>query len=81
MRLGMTECKKKGLDSSFMLISWILWKQRNDRVFSRLSAKTAGHLTYKILDQAQLLMDAGAKHMVSLGWPAAVVGEIGRAHV
>lgn len=77
MRLGMTKCKKRGLDSSFMLISWTIWKERNDRVFSRSSAKTVAQLTNVILHQAQLWMEAGTKHMIVLGWPAVVVGARG----
>lgn len=71
-RLGMNKPKKKGLDSTFMLISWKLWKERNDRVFSINQTKTVAQLIYGILEEAQLWIEAGAKHMVSLGWTAAV---------
>nr|TKW41924.1 hypothetical protein SEVIR_1G349650v2 [Setaria viridis] len=71
MRLGFNRHKRKGLDSSFMLISWTIWRERNDRVFGRLTAQSTAQITMAITQQAQLWIETGATMMSVLGWPAA----------
>nr|TKW25123.1 hypothetical protein SEVIR_3G095200v2 [Setaria viridis] len=33
MRHGLNATQKKGIDSSIMLISWMIWRERNNRMF------------------------------------------------
>lgn len=70
LRDGMDPMKKRGLDSAFMLISWIVWKERNSRVFSREQPRQYGQIAMEIQQQAQLWCSAGAKYLALLGWPA-----------
>nr|TKW23402.1 hypothetical protein SEVIR_4G289700v2 [Setaria viridis] len=53
-RKSIRVAKRKGLDSAFMLVSWKLWKERNDRVFVRSSPKNAVQLLAEITQEGQL---------------------------
>lgn len=67
-RVGFNATKRKGLDSAFMLISWKLWKERND-VFNRSSAKNVATLVQEISTEGELWCATGAKHLAAIGWP------------
>nr|TKV90489.1 hypothetical protein SEVIR_9G032200v2 [Setaria viridis] len=54
LRSGFNKHKRKGLDSSFMLISLSIWRERNDRVFGRSAPRSAAQIATAIIRQAQL---------------------------
>lgn len=59
--------KHKAIDSTIMLVSLRIWKLRNDYVFNSTTITTheAFHL---LLEDANLWIQAGASHLVTLGW-------------
>ncbi|TKV95999.1 hypothetical protein SEVIR_9G400800v4 [Setaria viridis] len=61
----------RGLDSTFMLVSWKIWKERNDRVFARVMDKTPAQLTGAITEEALLWCAAGVRCLAALGWHGA----------
>nr|TKW18287.1 hypothetical protein SEVIR_5G421500v2 [Setaria viridis] len=61
--------KKKGMNSTYILVLWMVWKQRNDRVFTRSSPKQPAQLMTDVQEQAAYWCSAGAKHLCSVGWP------------
>nr|TKW25724.1 hypothetical protein SEVIR_3G136800v2 [Setaria viridis] len=63
--------RTRGLDSTFMLVSWKIWKERNDRVFARATDKTPAQLTGAITEEALLWCAAGARCLAALGWHVA----------
>jgi hypothetical protein len=65
MRAGLQTSQRKGLDSLFALVSWQLWKERNARCF-RESASPVAELLQVIKAQAELWVQAGAKHLGSI---------------
>jgi hypothetical protein len=65
MRVGLQSSQRKGLDSLFALVSWQLWKERNARCF-RESASPVTELMQVIKAQAEMWVQAGAKHLGSL---------------
>jgi hypothetical protein len=65
-RKGLNNLKKKGLDYTFRLVSWRVWKERNDRVFDRGPANSAARLLHAILEEGHLWISADAKHMAAL---------------
>lgn len=71
MRHGLNATQKKGIDSSIMLISWMIWRERNNRVFGRATPLQPAQLLQQLIDETVLWSAAGAKHLVTIGWPAA----------
>nr|TKW33058.1 hypothetical protein SEVIR_2G208466v2 [Setaria viridis] len=59
----------KGFDSAFMLVSWKIWKERNERVFARSLPKDASQLLQEIIQEGQLWCASGAKRLAAIGWP------------
>jgi hypothetical protein len=53
----------------FFLISWMIWKERNDRTFGR-QATPAPQLVHKIVEEANDWIGAGYRHLLSPigGW-------------
>ena len=49
---------RKGFDSLLLLVAWLLWKERNQRVFQRKSL-TVRELVTLILDEAKVWAYAG----------------------
>ena len=66
-REGFNAIKRKGLDSTFMLVSWRIWKERNDRVFSRTTEKNPAELAQVISEEVHLWCAADAKFLSTLG--------------
>jgi hypothetical protein len=56
---------RRGFDSVFMLIGWIMWKERNARTFDRQSATTL-QLMITIKEEAHRWILAGNKHLATL---------------
>nr|TKW10399.1 hypothetical protein SEVIR_6G161750v2 [Setaria viridis] len=52
-----------------MLMSWNLWKERNDRVFNCSQAKNVATLVQQNTTEGERWCAAGAKHLAALGWP------------
>ncbi|KAK8451653.1 hypothetical protein SEVIR_6G244750v4 [Setaria viridis] len=60
--------RKKGLDTTTILVSWRVWKERNSRVFNRDPEQTPQQLAAAIAEEAALWFAAGAHCLSSLGW-------------
>jgi hypothetical protein len=56
---------RRGFDSLFFLIGWMLWKERNTRTFNRTAA-SAAQLVLRIHDEAQSWCVAGNKQLRGL---------------
>jgi hypothetical protein len=56
---------RRGFDSLFFLIGWMLWKERNARTFNGI-ATSAAQLAHRIQDEIQSWCLAGYKHLRSL---------------
>jgi hypothetical protein len=56
---------RRGFDSLFMLIGWMLWKERNARTFDREGC-SARELLCKIEDEAKFWVLAGNRHLALL---------------
>jgi hypothetical protein len=56
---------RRGFDSLFFLIGWMLWKERNARTFNRTAA-SAAQLVLRIHDEAQSWCVAGNKQLRGL---------------
>jgi hypothetical protein len=56
---------RKGFDSLFFLVGWMLWKERNARTFDGVS-RSAASVTIMIQDEAEEWCLAGYKHLLSL---------------
>lgn len=56
---------KKGIDSSVMLVSWRIWKARNDVVFNRRSP-TARAVMQAVMEEASQWIQAGASRLSGL---------------
>ena len=55
---------RKGFDSVVLLIMWILWKERNARVFQQ-SSSSAGMVVQRIVDEGRSWIMAGFKQLSS----------------
>jgi len=49
---------RRGFDALFLLVSWLIWKERNSRVFERFATMPA-RLLPKILDECNAWVAAG----------------------
>ncbi|OEL15474.1 hypothetical protein BAE44_0023507, partial [Dichanthelium oligosanthes] len=76
LRVGLNKFQQKGCDSAFMLISWMLWKERNGRVFNNRQDSSAPQLVRAIIEEGQAWIEAGAKHLTGFGWPSAQVASL-----
>ena len=56
---------RKGFDSLLLLVAWLLWKERNQRVFQGKS-QTVSELVALILDEAKVWAYAGHTHFFML---------------
>lgn len=56
----------RALKTMTLLILWMIWKERNNRIFKRSSA-TAEQLMARIKEEATNWALAGAKNMASIG--------------
>nr|TKV93175.1 hypothetical protein SEVIR_9G208800v2 [Setaria viridis] len=68
-RSGVHSWQRKGFDSAFMLVSWKIWKECNERVFARSPPKDASQLLHEIIQEGQLWCASGAKHLAAISWP------------
>ncbi|RLN13002.1 hypothetical protein C2845_PM09G21490 [Panicum miliaceum] len=64
---------RKEFDSTFMLVSWQVWKERNRRVFGGEQHQAAALVSGIIIKEGRAWVQADAKFMAALGWPAAVL--------
>jgi len=51
---------RKGFDSLVVLVSWLLWKERNNRTFDR-RARTAQEMQVAVVDEIVMWIQAGYK--------------------
>jgi len=58
---------KRGFNTLFMLIIWALWRERNNRLFQRVSTH-GPNLQKKIKMDIKLWIDAGARCLGCLKW-------------
>lgn len=65
LRVRLPKQQRKGMDSLFILVSWQIWKQRNDKVF-RGETASAQRISQKIKDEAKVWIAAGASGLGSL---------------
>jgi len=61
--------QKKRLDSAVMMVSWLIWKQRNARVFNN-AEKTLNQLLSDIFSEDNVWVQAGASKLSGIGWPS-----------
>jgi len=66
--MDLSHDQKKGLDIAVMLVSWLVWKERNARVFNNLE-RTPGQLLDDILAEGGSWIRAGATKLAAIGWP------------
>lgn len=53
----------KGFDSAILLVSWMLWKERNARVFDNTSC-AASMLVAKVLEEGDAWLAAGFSALI-----------------
>ena len=68
LRQDLSKYQKKGLDTAVMLISWMVWKERNARVFNNVEW-TLNHLLTDIIAEGGNWIQAGATKLAGIGWP------------
>jgi len=56
---------RRGFDSFFLLLGWLLWKQRNARTFNQ-DALCAPLLVKRLREESDLWVAAGNKHLAKL---------------
>lgn len=73
VRSGRNKRARKGIDATVMLVSWKLWKARNEVVF-RAAAPNSNEAMEAIIQEAALWVQADATCLADVGWrtPAAV---------
>nr|TKW27134.1 hypothetical protein SEVIR_3G238700v2 [Setaria viridis] len=59
---------KKGFDTTFILVSWHIWKERNHRVFTGDTQRTPQQLAVAITEEAAIWCSAGAHCRYTIGW-------------
>lgn len=59
---------KKGFDTTFILVSWHIWKERNHRVFTGDTQRTPQQLAEAITQEAAIWCSAGAHCLHTSGW-------------
>jgi hypothetical protein len=64
-RKSLPKTLRRGSDSLFMLIGWLLWKECNARTFDH-AASSVQQLLHKIEDEAKLWVLAGNRHLAVL---------------
>jgi len=69
---------RKGFDSIVVLVSWLLWKERNNRTFDR-RARTTQEMQVAVIDEAVMWIQAGFKGLevavaATIGFPGRFVG-------
>lgn len=69
MRRGRDKSTRKGLDSTVMLVSWKLWKKRNDIVF-RATSPSVNDFMSGLIEEASSWVQAGAHNLSAIGWPS-----------
>ena len=67
LRQDLSHDQKKRLDTAVMLVSWLVWKERNARVFNNLE-RTPGQLLDDILAEGGSWIRAGATKLAAIGW-------------
>ena len=68
LRQGLSKEHKKGLDTAVMLVSWMIWKERNARVFNG-TQQSLSQLVQGILEEGSNWIRAGASKLAGVGWP------------
>ena len=68
LRQDLSKYQKKGLDTAVMLLSWMVWKERNVRVFNNVE-RTLNHLLTDIIAEGGNWIQAGATKLAGIGWP------------
>lgn len=56
---------RRGFDSIFLLVGWLLWKERNARTFNRVASTTMKQLKL-IEDEVTMWIAAGNRHLAFL---------------
>lgn len=69
MRQGRGKAVRKGIDSTFLLVSWRLWKKRNECVFKGITP-LVDNMMRELLEDASSWTQAGAKLLEVTGWLA-----------
>jgi hypothetical protein len=64
-RASLPQALRRSFDSLVLLVSWSLWKERNNRTFERRST-TAGQLVAAILEEAGAWVGAGYSSLALL---------------
>ncbi|KAF8732743.1 hypothetical protein HU200_015079 [Digitaria exilis] len=58
---------QKGFDSTILLVTWRIWKLRNNCVF-RSTSLTVAEAFQGVCDEAEQWVQAGAKNLAEIGW-------------
>lgn len=66
-RRGILKSSRKGIDSTVLMVSWRIWKIRNDSVFNNRVA-TIDQAMRSILEDVRLWAQAGYHHLGAAGW-------------
>jgi hypothetical protein len=68
LRQGLSKEQKKGLDTAVMLVSWLIWKERNARIFNG-TEQSLSQLIRGILEEGSNWIRAGASKLAGIHWP------------
>ncbi|WVZ65478.1 hypothetical protein U9M48_014833 [Paspalum notatum var. saurae] len=61
-RKGLLKTVRRGFDSLILLVTWVIWKERNERVFRRRVAMP-WTVVSRILDEANSWLSAGVSDL------------------
>ena len=64
-RAAVPETFRRGFDSLVLLVSWVIWKERNNRTFNN-AAKTTTQVLALVSDEIDSYINAGYKCLASL---------------